>query len=201
MENQGRKSANVVVVMAPMGYPGFGFPTLTAMPQVGTKAASQEEVNEVMQVHWTTSYARMKRWAEEVDLLHEEMHRVVTFLQWKGEDWLAKMDVGLVTTPPSCHKKSSLVFFKLLFSQVSLHWLTYCEVIAILTTLISSISFQENHTRHRTRHKNSMCYTTATQNPVAKNSGTPLFLLQITKDIQPQRAQNCLTLILGQADL
>ena len=46
-----------------------------------------------------------------------------------------------------------------------------------------------------------MRYTTATQNPVAKNSGTPLFLLQIAKDIQPQRAQNCLTLILGQADL
>ena len=63
--------------------------------------ASQEEVNDVMRVHWTTSYARTKRWAEEVDLLHEEMRRVVTFLQWKAEDWIAKVDVRSATAPPS----------------------------------------------------------------------------------------------------
>ena len=63
--------------------------------------ASQEEVNDVMRIHWTTSYARTKRWIEEVDLLLEEMRRVVSFLQWKAEDWLTKLDVRSATAPPS----------------------------------------------------------------------------------------------------
>ena len=67
----------------------------------GETGASEEEVNDVMRVHWTTSRARMKRWAEEVDLLQEEMRRVVVFLQWKAEDWLSKRDVRSATAPPS----------------------------------------------------------------------------------------------------
>jgi hypothetical protein len=67
----------------------------------GEDGASQEDVNDVMRVQWTTSYARLQRWKEEVDLLQEEMRRVVTFLQWKSEDWLAKQDVRQVTAPPS----------------------------------------------------------------------------------------------------
>ena len=65
----------------------------------GEGGASQEEVNNVMRVHWTTLYAWTKRWAEEVDLLLKEMRRVVTFLHWKGEDWLTKLDVRLTTAP------------------------------------------------------------------------------------------------------
>ena len=54
-----------------------------------------------MRVQWATSHARMERWAEEVELLQEEMRRVVMFLQWKAEDWLAKQDARLVTAPSS----------------------------------------------------------------------------------------------------
>ena len=47
----------------------------------------------MMRVQWTTSHARMERWAEEVELLQEEMRQVVMFLEWKSENWLAKQDV------------------------------------------------------------------------------------------------------------
>ena len=51
---------------------------------------TKEEVNDEMRVEWTTSLARMERWAEEVELLQEEMRRTVTFLEWKSLDWMAK---------------------------------------------------------------------------------------------------------------
>ncbi|KAF9782109.1 hypothetical protein BJ322DRAFT_1009547 [Thelephora terrestris] len=65
----------------------------------GGEVASDEEVNDVMRVQWATSQARMERWVEEVELLQEEMRRVVAFLGWKSEDWLAKQDARLTTAP------------------------------------------------------------------------------------------------------
>ena len=63
--------------------------------------ASDEDINDVMQVQWATSQARMERWAKEVELLREEMHQVVVFLEWKSEEWLTKQDVQLTTAPSS----------------------------------------------------------------------------------------------------
>ena len=65
----------------------------------GEGGASDKEVNDVMRVQWTTSRARMERWVEEVELLQEEMHQVVGFLEWKLENWFAKKDIRLMTTP------------------------------------------------------------------------------------------------------
>ena len=61
--------------------------------EAAEEGASEEEVNEMLRVEWTTSYARLERWAEEVELLQEEMRRVVAFLEWKSVDWLAKTHV------------------------------------------------------------------------------------------------------------
>ena len=63
--------------------------------------ASEEEVNEVMRVQWTTSQARVERWSEEVELLQEEMRRVVAFLEWRSDNWLAKRDARSATASPS----------------------------------------------------------------------------------------------------
>jgi hypothetical protein len=63
----------------------------------GGEVASDEEVSDVMRVQWATAQARVERWAEEVELLQEEMRRVVAFLEWKSEDWLAKQDARLTT--------------------------------------------------------------------------------------------------------
>jgi hypothetical protein len=64
----------------------------TADGEAGEEGASEEDVNEILRVEWTTSFARLERWSEEVDLLQEEMRRVVMFLEWKSKDWLAKAD-------------------------------------------------------------------------------------------------------------
>ena len=60
--------------------------------EVGEEGASEEDVNEALRVEWTTSFARLERWSEEVELLQEEMRRVVMFLEWKSSAWLAKAE-------------------------------------------------------------------------------------------------------------
>lgn len=61
--------------------------------------ASDEEINDVMRVQWATSRARMERWVEEVELLQEEMRRVVMFLEWKSKNWLTRECARLTTAP------------------------------------------------------------------------------------------------------
>ena len=56
------------------------------------EGASEEEVNEALRVEWTTSFARLERWNEEVELLQEEMRRTVMFLEWKSQRWVAKVE-------------------------------------------------------------------------------------------------------------
>jgi hypothetical protein len=67
----------------------------------GTTSVSREEVNEDMRVEWAQCMARADRWEEEVTLLKEEMRRVVHFLQWRSDDWLAKVDSRIGTAMPS----------------------------------------------------------------------------------------------------
>jgi len=67
----------------------------------GEVGASDEDVNDTMRVQWATSHARMERWAEEVELLQEEMRRVVAFLEWKSGHWLEKQDTRSTTAAPS----------------------------------------------------------------------------------------------------
>jgi hypothetical protein len=57
------------------------------------EGATEEEFNDAMRVEWATSFARMERWDEEVELLQEEMRRVVAFLEWKSTDWLRKREL------------------------------------------------------------------------------------------------------------
>jgi len=64
----------------------------TANGDSGEEGVSEEDVNEVLRVEWTTSFARLERWTEEVELLQEEMRRVVAFLDWRSRDWLARVE-------------------------------------------------------------------------------------------------------------
>ena len=64
------------------------------------EGATDEEVNDAMRVEWAMSFARMERWAEEVELLQEEMRRVVAFLEWKSTDWLTKREARLALVTP-----------------------------------------------------------------------------------------------------
>ncbi|KAL0572707.1 hypothetical protein V5O48_009258 [Marasmius crinis-equi] len=46
-----------------------------------------DEVQEVMRIEWSKSWARKRRWAEELALVDEEMRRTVVTLQHGAEEW------------------------------------------------------------------------------------------------------------------
>jgi len=64
------------------------------------EGATDEEVNDAMRVEWATSFVRRERWAEEVQLLQEEMRRVVAFLEWKSTDWRSKREARSASVAP-----------------------------------------------------------------------------------------------------
>lgn len=51
------------------------------------KSPDQEEVNKTVPHEWMTCRARADCWREELDLLQEEMHQVIAFLEWKLSSW------------------------------------------------------------------------------------------------------------------
>ncbi|KAG2122502.1 hypothetical protein DEU56DRAFT_873615 [Suillus clintonianus] len=49
-----------------------------------------EAIQDSLRVEWCKARARSMRWAEEVELLHEEMRRVLQFLRWYAGWWYEK---------------------------------------------------------------------------------------------------------------
>jgi hypothetical protein len=52
-----------------------------------------------LRVEWSKARARAARWDEEVDLLAEEMRRILWYLQWKSEWWLQQGGARSVASP------------------------------------------------------------------------------------------------------
>ncbi|KAF7298517.1 CxC2 domain-containing protein [Mycena indigotica] len=72
-------------------------PADVAIDSLSTRAAYSEEAalaatNESLRVEWAKTRARAKRWAEEVELLEEEMRRVLQFCAWKANWWRERRD-------------------------------------------------------------------------------------------------------------
>ncbi|KAJ7017666.1 hypothetical protein C8F04DRAFT_1200144 [Mycena alexandri] len=53
----------------------------------GAVAGEKQEMNEALRIEWAKTRARSLRWTEEVDLLEEEMRRVLQFLTWRAGWW------------------------------------------------------------------------------------------------------------------
>ena len=49
-----------------------------------------EELRDGLRIEWCKSWARAMRFTEEVELLQEEMERVLRFLQWQENWWRMK---------------------------------------------------------------------------------------------------------------
>ncbi|KAJ7249573.1 hypothetical protein C8J57DRAFT_1079532, partial [Mycena rebaudengoi] len=49
-------------------------------------------MNEALRIEWAKAHTRSLRWLEEVDLLEEEMRRIVQFLSWRGSWWESQKD-------------------------------------------------------------------------------------------------------------
>ncbi|KAF7983642.1 hypothetical protein HWV62_20588 [Athelia sp. TMB] len=56
------------------------------------RVATADEVSDSMRVEWAKSYARRDRWAEEVQLVCEEMRRIIHYFHWKHEWWLRRIN-------------------------------------------------------------------------------------------------------------
>ncbi|KAJ7247447.1 hypothetical protein B0H12DRAFT_1203221 [Mycena haematopus] len=48
-------------------------------------------MNEAVRIEWAKTRARAMRWAEEVDLLEEEMRRIGQFLRWRSDWWTQRV--------------------------------------------------------------------------------------------------------------
>ncbi|KAJ7096928.1 hypothetical protein C8R44DRAFT_544615, partial [Mycena epipterygia] len=61
---------------------------------------SSQAMNEAVRIEWARARARAMRWTEEVDLLEEEMRRILQFLTWRSMWWEAQVDLrGLPEGP------------------------------------------------------------------------------------------------------
>ncbi|KAJ7828186.1 hypothetical protein B0H13DRAFT_2437970 [Mycena leptocephala] len=69
----------------------------TGMLSVVASASTSEEAAmkamvESLRVEWAKTRARAHRWTEEVDLLEEEMRRILVFVEWKAQWWRGMKD-------------------------------------------------------------------------------------------------------------
>jgi len=68
--------------------------TLSWIWTSGTRSPnSEDEDDDILQVEWAKSRARVGRCREEVLLLKEEMRRVVAFLEWKAAWWMDRRNM------------------------------------------------------------------------------------------------------------
>ncbi|KAJ6585954.1 hypothetical protein B0H19DRAFT_1250699 [Mycena capillaripes] len=52
-----------------------------------SEEAAIKAMHESLRIEWAKARARARRWTEEVDLLEEEMRRILVFLEWKAQWW------------------------------------------------------------------------------------------------------------------
>ncbi|KAJ7775868.1 hypothetical protein B0H14DRAFT_3095888 [Mycena olivaceomarginata] len=62
------------------------------LSQLTDEEGSEDGMVEVLRLEWAKSRARAWRWTEEVDLLEQEMDRVLRFLRWKEAWWTNLQD-------------------------------------------------------------------------------------------------------------
>ncbi|EIW53788.1 uncharacterized protein TRAVEDRAFT_134057, partial [Trametes versicolor FP-101664 SS1] len=53
-----------------------------------------DALQDTLRVEWCKARARARRWAEEVELLQEEMRRVVLYHDWASRQWLERVDAN-----------------------------------------------------------------------------------------------------------
>ncbi|KAJ7457085.1 hypothetical protein FB451DRAFT_1510779 [Mycena latifolia] len=70
----------------------------------GSLDDSEKDLHELLRVEWARAKARKSRWDEEVELLREEMRRVIRYLAWQVAYWeqlrattAARVDIGAAT--------------------------------------------------------------------------------------------------------
>jgi len=119
-------------------------PSATTLPGDGP-AAEQQEVNETARYEWMTCRARADRWAEEEELLQEEMRRVIVYLEWKSRAWSERVGARVGSCTPDIQngidaysRKQAHIHRELAISFASL-WLPYYDRFAYDTTWLANL--------------------------------------------------------------
>ncbi|KAJ6475018.1 hypothetical protein C8R47DRAFT_986520 [Mycena vitilis] len=76
----------------------------------GISEAKEKNVHEALRVEWSNAKARKTRWEEEVNLLREEMRRVLRYLSWAASWWDERADVPVAwdeIAAPTQHGKAA----------------------------------------------------------------------------------------------
>ncbi|KAJ7201941.1 hypothetical protein B0H12DRAFT_1063385 [Mycena haematopus] len=58
----------------------------------GPDEDAEKEIHDSVRVEWSKAKARRDRWVEEVQLLREEMKRVLRMLRWTQQEWQGRVD-------------------------------------------------------------------------------------------------------------
>jgi len=109
-----------------------------------------------VRVEWCQSRARALRFSEEVDLLTEEMARILRFFEWKARDWQQKGDARVSQAIPEPMSEAYKAYaerqaalycslyshFKNLWSDLLAH-VTHMRSLANSSLPVSSEEFQK----------------------------------------------------------
>ncbi|KAJ7280544.1 hypothetical protein C8J57DRAFT_1563340 [Mycena rebaudengoi] len=92
---------------APRNEPGTSKRTMSWIwTAPGALEDTEKHLHASVQVEWSRAQARMRRWVEEVQLLREEMRRVLRYLSWEASWWEAQ---GGMRTDVDAAMRSGLV--------------------------------------------------------------------------------------------
>ncbi|KAF7311271.1 CxC2 domain-containing protein [Mycena kentingensis (nom. inval.)] len=83
----------------------------TAGPTL-VEGSAEDELHDSIRVDWTRALARKTRWCEEVMLLQEEMRRVLRYLRWQANWWIAHGPI----------RRASAAFCELLLGHLQAKW-------------------------------------------------------------------------------
>ena len=113
-------------------------PSSMTLPSEGS-ITEQQEVSETARHEWMTCRARADRWVEEVELLQEEMRRVVIYLEWKASAWTEKVGIRAGSCAPDIQhgvdayaRKQANVHHEIAVSFAS-QWLPYLHTCGLET--------------------------------------------------------------------
>ncbi|KAJ7459006.1 hypothetical protein FB451DRAFT_1097561 [Mycena latifolia] len=96
---------------------------------------SDEAMTEGVRIEWAKARARRLRWSEEVDLLEEEMRRVLQFLGWRAEWWneqigLRDLPEGAQLEGETAYAVSQATLLTALAKQFTIDWQGLADLIA-----------------------------------------------------------------------
>ncbi|TDL13658.1 hypothetical protein BD410DRAFT_735054 [Rickenella mellea] len=91
----------------------------------GTQDGDANGLNEALRIEWAKARARVARWSEEVELLREEMRRVLATLRFQAGWWLDKKTEPAVSNLPECAREGAAAYASkqsALFVRLSNHF-------------------------------------------------------------------------------